>query len=275
MAWQDERDEDQNVDPEVAAFVQQSTEGEDLAAPMSATMLDDDPPPEDIVEKAPIWLVTFGDVTALMLAFFVMLYSMSYLQSEKWDEVISILATRPQPEEEGKPQPTADRSITRVDLVPAFAPGYLQRILEQKLEADPVLAPVKLYGLEDQLILSLPGDTMFTDAGSSTLTAEAQTLLARLYTVFNTFGNRIDIHSHTDPNLPSSSSQFVDNWTLSLGRGLAVAQRLNELGYPGDFTVMGLGDSRYRYIDAAIPEALRFDLARRIDLVISPEARGQ
>ena len=275
MAFHDDPDPEEDVDPDVAAFVQQATGESDMGGAMMAGVLDDEPPPEDLVEKAPIWLVTFGDVTALMLAFFVMLYSMSYLQSEKWDEIISILATRPQPEEEGKPQPTADRSITRIEFVSAFSTGYLERILSQKLAADPVLQTIRLTGLEDQLVLSLQADDLFDGRGSTALTAQAEIVLARLYTVFTQFGNRIDVHAHTDPTAPSAGSVYADNWTLSLGQGLTIAQRLNELGYEGDFTVMALADSRYRYIDSNIPEAERFALARRIDLVISPEARGQ
>lgn len=275
MARDDVDMPDGEIDPDVAAFIEQTKGDEDLAIPMVSAVLEDGSPPEDIVEKAPIWLITFGDVTALMLAFFVMLYSMSHMQSEKWDAVISILATRSDLTQEGRPLPTAERSITRVDFVPAFSTGYLEQILTQSFEADPLMRRIRLTGLDEQLVISLPGDLLFEGLGSHALTAEAEEILGRLNALFNTFGNQIDIHSHTAPSAPPAGSVFRDNWTLSLGRGLVVAQHLNELGYPGDFTVMGLGSSRFLSIDADIPEARRFALARRIDLVISPEARGQ
>ena len=44
------------------------------------------------VEKAPVWLVTFGDIVALMLTFFVMLYSTAKIPSEKWDAVFGPMA---------------------------------------------------------------------------------------------------------------------------------------------------------------------------------------
>ena len=37
--------------------------------------------------RAPLWLITFTDVMALMLTFFVLLYSMSSPQEEKWEEM--------------------------------------------------------------------------------------------------------------------------------------------------------------------------------------------
>lgn len=276
MAWGNGDDDDlQDVDPEVAAYAQKLAELNGQAGDSESEIPDLPDALEDVVEKAPIWLITFGDVTALMLAFFVMLYSMSYLQSEKWDEVISILATRLQPEAEGQPKPSADRSMTRVEFVPAFSTGYLERILDQKLAADPILSNVRLTGLDDILVLSVQADTLFSQEGEAALKDEAQELLRRLYTVFIQFGNRIDVHSHTGPNPPSSSSSYADNWSLSLGRGLVVAQRLKALGYPGNLTVMGLGDSRYQNIDTAIPESRRFELSQRVDFVISSEAGGQ
>ena len=99
--------------------------------------------------------------------------------------------------------------------------------------------------------------------------------MRRLGVVFGQFGNRLDIKGHTDPIAPPSNSDYPDNWSLSLGRALAVAQALNNAGYPGEFTVLGLADSNYRYIDQDIPEQERYALARRVDIVIVPEARGQ
>jgi chemotaxis protein MotB len=230
--------------------------------------------PEDRVEKSAAWLVTFGDVTALMLAFFVMLYSMSQLQSEKWETVISVMATRDKPTAEGKPRPVGERTITRIDLVSAFPTGYLQRILETKLAEDPLLKTIRMTGLEDQLVLSLPTDTFFTGTGAQ-IDPKALPALRRLGVVFNQFGNRLDIKGNTDPTQPSSGSAYPDNWALSLGRGLAIAKVLNEAGYPGEFSVFGLGDSNYRFIDQDIPEQERYALARRVDIVIVPEARGQ
>lgn len=246
----------------------------EVSGHLHSGVLDDDLPEGEQVEKAPIWLVTFGDVTALMLAFFVMLYSMSHLQSEKWDAVISILATRDDPVVDGDPRPVGERTITRVDLVGAFPVGYLQRILEEKLEADPVLSMVRLSGLDGALVMSLPADQIF-DGPGAVLNDLGRRALARLAVVFGQFGNRLDVHGNTDPLPLPDQSDYADKWELSLGRAMAVAKSLRENGFDGDFTVMGLADSGYRHIDPSIPEARRLTLSRRVDIVILPEARGQ
>ena len=40
-----------------------------------------------------IWLVTFADVIALLLAFFVMLFSMSNIKTEPWNVIISQISS--------------------------------------------------------------------------------------------------------------------------------------------------------------------------------------
>lgn len=237
-------------------------------------VLEDQGPPEDRLEKAPIWLVSFGDVTALMLAFFVMLYAMSHLQSERWEAVISVLATRERPVAEGEPRPIGERTTTRISLVDAFPTGYLQRILEEKLGEDPFLSGIRMTGLEDQLVLSLPAADFF-DGGGAALSEAGRRALGRIATVFGQFGNRIDIRGHAAPEPPAPGTPFEDAAEISLARALAVAKTLAASGYRGNPTVMGLGDSEFRHIDPALPEDRRYELARRVDLVIVPEARGQ
>lgn len=257
------------VDPKQRSMLEAAAEGEiEVEMALHSDVLDDDPPQEEEVERAPIWLVTFGDATALMLAFFVMLYSMSHLQSEKWDQIVSLIATRQEPVKDGEPKPVGERTIVRVTLVPAFETGYLQRILEEKLERDPALSDIRITGLDDQLVLSLPSETLFP-SDSAVLNEAGNRVLSRLAVIFRQFGNRMDIRGHTPPD------GSIDGWARSLGRAVSVAQALEADGISGEFTVFGLADSGYRAIDPSIPEARRLALSDRVDIVILPEARGQ
>lgn len=241
---------------------------------LESVAMDMESVPEDVVEKAPIWLVTFGDVTALMLAFFVMLFSMSHLQSEEWDAIISILATREQPVSEGDPRPVGERTVSRIDLVAALPVGYLERILREKLAAEPELSNIRITGLDEQIVLSLFTDDIF-GGDATTLSPRGERVISRLSVVFRQFGNSMLIRGHTDPDPPPRSLGFDDNWDLSLARALTVARALNEAGYGGNFTVLGLGDSAYRHLDRNYSEPRRYQLARRVDIVILPEASGQ
>ena len=76
------------------------------------------------------WLVTFADVMALMLAFFVMLFSMSNIQTETWDAIISQISSSETPKKEETPRPQATKNIATVKLTEALSLDYLANVLE-------------------------------------------------------------------------------------------------------------------------------------------------
>ena len=228
---------------------------------------------EDEMEKPAPWLVSFGDVTALMLTFFVMLFSMSHIPSEKWDTVIALISTRINPEQADRPKPTSELNIASVSLVNALPTAYLNRIFTEKLSRDPVLNAARVTELDGQVVISLPSASLFRP-GHAGLLPEANEAIFRLGGVLSQIGNRIDVQGHTDPDPPRANG-FDSNWSLSLARALTVSQALEGAGYPGRLTAVGLADSGYRHLDTALSEERRYELARRVDLVILPDADGQ
>ncbi|WP_425406003.1 flagellar motor protein MotB [Hwanghaeella sp.] len=229
--------------------------------------------PEDKIEKSPAWLVSMGDVTALMLTFFVMLFSMSYVKSERWDEIISLLNRATEPSEIQKPIPTSERAIPSVEVLPGLSTDYLHRILQEKLSRDPILASARITPLEGQVVISLPSDVLFA-SGSVQLGDEALAAVRELAGVLAQVGNQAEIVGHTDP-LPPPEGSYPSNWDLSLARALRVANSLTEAGYRGRFAAIGMGDSRFRHLDPSLPEERRYELARRVDVVLRSEAGGQ
>ena len=228
---------------------------------------------DDGVEPAPARLISMGDVTALMLTFFVMLFSMSHLKSERWDEIISLINTSIEPNRIEEPAPVSDQNISTIVVLGGLSTDYLNRILEEKLGRDPILSQARLTALQDQVAVSLPSDLLF-EPGGDTLAPGAFEAIARLSGVMAQIGNQVDIVGHTDP-APTRSEIFSTNWALSLGQALKVADTVRRAGYEGDFSAYGMGDSRYRHIDARLPEEERYALARRIDIVFRAEAGGQ
>ncbi len=56
-------------------------------------------PPKQKVSQA--WLITFTDLTALMLTFFVLLFSMSEVRQGAWDAVVQSLSVKLNPVKAG------------------------------------------------------------------------------------------------------------------------------------------------------------------------------
>jgi len=228
---------------------------------------------EEGAEKPPAWLISMGDVTALMLTFFVMLFSMSYVKSEKWDEVTSLLNRKLQPTDLTKPAPISEMNIPSVQVLPGLSTDYLHRILSEKLAADPILSQAVLTPLESTMVISLPSEAMF-DTGQDSLSEEAVRAISDLAAVLILVGNQIEVVGHADP-LPPEDGPYANNWELSLARALKVANVLTEAGYTGRFAAIGRGDSRFRHLDPRIPEEKRYALSRRVDVVLYSVAGGQ
>ena len=67
-------------------------------------MFAEDQQPEPLQTRN-IWLVTFADVIALLLAFFVMLFSMNNIKSETWNAITLQISPSKTPKNQENPLP--------------------------------------------------------------------------------------------------------------------------------------------------------------------------
>jgi chemotaxis protein MotB len=214
------------------------------------------------------WLVTFADISALMLAFFVMLFSMSSLKLDKWQAVVSRM-TQGEPEKvQLRPKPISQYSMPTVDIPPALPLGYLSQVLDEKLKPQVDSGEVWIQRLDGLVVISLPTDMLFKP-DKATLTPRASKALFGVASALAQIGNQIDVQGHTAP-AASPKTGIAWKWRLSLERAAAVADDLKRIGYQGNPAILGLADSRFGFLDPKIPEARRLALARRVDLVIHP-----
>ena len=224
--------------------------------------------------SSPTWLLLFADVAALLLAFFVMLFAMSNVQSEKWDSVVAMLSTRETAKDEiVRPTATAKLNIATVELDTALPLDYLGIVLQEKLQRDDILNRAILNLQDQQLVISLPGDALF-EPGQAETTQSAREALFRIGAVLSTIGNQIDVRGHTGRE-QVGESPYQSNWELSLARAVAVANELRRTGYTRAITALGLADSRFEHISHGLSAERRNELAARVDLVIHPFSGDQ
>ena len=224
--------------------------------------------------KPPPWLLTFADVTALLLAFFVMLFSMSDLQTERWATIASQVSTQETlAADQVVPIPQATETVGAVKVIEALPLEYLANVLQEKLSEDEILKRAVLHRLDRLVIVSLPSDALFPP-GKAELTDQAHEALFRLGGVISTLGNKIDVHGHTDPD-PTTDSDYDSKWAMSIARAITVAKKFRETGYVRKITMLGLADSRFTHLDPNLPEETRNRLARRVDVVVHPTTGEQ
>lgn len=223
----------------------------------------------------PGWLVTLVDLVSLMLAFFVMRFAMTTIDSPSFDNAaasISIALGKTVSTIEGAAPPQVLGVETERRGV-GFRLSYLEPLLRAKLARDPVLQSARIERSGDRLIVSLPSDLLF-GTGAAVLTPSARVAVAELSTALATLPNRIEILGHADPRPITSGGALGSNRALSLARADAVAVALVDAGLPRMPVSAGMGDSRFYAVDPTAPMERRYALARRVEVVILPE-RGR
>jgi len=208
-----------------------------------------------------VWLITFTDLVALMLAFFVMLFAMSNVKLTEWRSIIDSLSqtlrhevTRPET------APTSAFNIGTIFRKRAIDIDYLASVLADATAGQALLGQGRVQRLEDRLVIGLTGDALF-DAGGARLTAAGRDALFVLGGVLRNIGNQVDVNVHAGPNEPAGGD-YASGWELATARGAAIANALHESGYADDIVAFG---------HTAGPPAAD---PRRVEIVVRPTAGG-
>ena len=222
------------------------------------------------------WMITFADLLSLLLAFFVLMFTMSSINNGAWKAVADSLAQRLKA---GEPR-TASRDLA-ADNFPRAAQDnavdldYLRAVLQQKADDVPLLQRARLTRETDRLVIALPADLLF-EPGQARLTETAAAAIAVLGDVFRGVENRLEVEGHSDPVPIVGDGPYPSNWELSLARAIVVANTLRTAGYGAEITAYGLADSRYfESAPADAADTTRDAFSRRVDLIVRDQpARG-
>ncbi|MGM0602290.1 MAG: flagellar motor protein MotB [Bacillota bacterium] len=218
---------------------------------------------------SPAWMTTFGDMMTLLLVFFVLLYSFSSLDVQKFKGFISALQNQLGVLEGGKTIIDAP-NITAGDISEDLgdAPQNLGRVMEQMqeyIDNNNLNDRVNIDRKRKGLVISLTGEILY-DLGRADLKAQGEEVLTMIAENLKELPNDIMIEGHTD-YLPINNQQYPSNWELSTARAVNVIKYLIE---EKDFTPSRLsaaGYSKYRpVVDENNPEALAKN--RRVEIVI-------
>ena len=227
-------------------------------APVSTISEEASGPP--VEEGAPSWTVTFGDMMSLLLTFFILLFSMSELEMEKFllaseslreamggtnEEAITdptgLLPDSVDPElnmekpgsEEGAVQrPPASLGLEG-EVLEEFADSYLDVIRErlQRFVDENGLAETVAVDKEDEgVFLRMESGTLF-GSGEAVIRTDARKVLSYLSDITRELNVAVVVAGHAD-NQPIRSSTFASNWELSAARAAGVARHLVGDGHP-------------------------------------------
>lgn len=214
------------------------------------------------------WIVTFADLLALLLTFFVLLFAMSSVKYDAWRALVDALSERLSVAQDWQtPWLPNDRSVGRVFVARAVNLDYLDRVLDDKIARHPVLAQAVVHRLDDRLILSMPAELLF-EAGGAKLSPSAEAAVRDLSDGFKFVANQVEMIGHSDPEPLRENTLFASNWELSLARATALARVFVEAGYDRPINAFGVADAKFYDLDKDLSEELRIRLSRRVDLVV-------
>lgn len=218
------------------------------------------------------WLLTYSDVITLVLCMFVMLYSFSTIDIQKFEALVqSLNQTFSGVLDGGKiidPEPKDNLPIDIDDLDQDDNKDELDKDKDKDKDEDhskdkdfdkellevyeKITNLIRDYGLEDQVFIGVESkgveirftDGVFFDSGSAALKPSAFDLLNRLTYIFMEIDNEILVEGHTD-NRPINTPQFPSNWELSTSRALSVVRYFERQGInPERMGALGYGEYR-------------------------------
>ena len=235
---------------------------------------------EDPPKGSPAWMSTFSDLMNLLLCFFVLLFSMSTVDAQKFEMVIaslqssfSILPSGGSSIGEGE---MVSAGISQLEQLDAYFNNDTasegdsqdemseetsqtaqelyeqQELAESEQMAQNAEQIAQQYGIQDQVevdfnaqyvMLTLNGALLF-DSGKSEIREDAYPLIDKIGAILQSYdSNVIEIEGHTD-NVPIHSSKYTDNNVLSMYRALTVADYIRGITTldPGHIKSSGRGE---------------------------------
>ena len=227
-------------------------------------------------EEIPEWIVTFADVSMLLLTFFVLLFSMSTLDKQKFTESFSsVLETFGGSQMKHIAPMDAQKdaaSMPTIQDIKALIESQRKVFNETRsfLSRTALENDVSASFDDGIITLRVPSEVMF-GPGSVELRPEAIPFLLKLKDFFLKMRDQsISIRGYTDNSAIVPGSRFKDNWELSALRAVNVLRFMLAEGIElVRLTATGLGD-----LDPLLPNTTEENRAknRRVEFVLERRA---
>lgn len=242
-------------------------------------------------EKHDRWLVSYADFITLLFAFFVVMYSISFINEGKYrvlSDSIS-LAFDPRKENLNIKLQQPDRPSDVLPLVIARnrqGNDFLQQEREEDvIELRAIASRVKqdLTDLVDRELVSIEEKDQWLEveikssilfpSGSATPSDTADSVLEKIAAILKGYDNQVQVEGFTD-NVPITNDIYPSNWELSAARAASVVHLFTRAGVdPARLSAVGYGE--YKPI-ASNETAKGRGKNRRVNIIILSDsiARG-
>jgi chemotaxis protein MotB len=217
--------------------------------------------------KSSGWLTTFNDLVTLLMVFFVLLFTMSTVDTRKMQDFqyalqsglgiletgnkvsISVIKTEGEQNKQGSSQPG----------------GELVDQIRQLAEAD---LDIQVTHTHQGTRLSFEDQVLF-NFGRATINPAGFVFLDKIADVLDKIQYAVRVEGHTD-NVPIQTRRFPSNWELSVARAVSVVKYFAEVSNidPQRLSAVGYGESRPVAANDTLPNRAK---NRRVEILLLTE----
>jgi len=177
------------------------------------------------------WITTFSDLMSLLLTFFILLYSMSSVSLEKFQEASQSIQSALNGGAsviEGSTVEDIETEIETETIEEIIDPELIEMYNEVVafLETNEMTAQASVEYDKDGIYVNIQESILF-GSGSAIIADSGKNTLNNLGELIEQFENDVVIEGYTD-NVPMYNADFSSNWELSTGRALSVLRYLSE-----------------------------------------------
>lgn len=208
------------------------------------------------------WLATYSDTITLLLTFFILLYSISAVDSQKLSELSQAMQNALQ----GNIEVSELENITDLKVQTGNTDyENLVEKLNKVIESNGLTEVIKIREEDRGVVLQLD-ETILFDSGKADLKVNSKDVLETITTIINNTDNDVLVEGNTD-NVPMNTEKYGSNWELSTARAVSVVRHFVEVQNidPTRFAVKGYAE--YKPLVANTTEENK-SINRRVDILI-------
>jgi chemotaxis protein MotB len=242
------------------------------------------------------WLLTYADMITLLMALFMVLFSISSVNTSKFETLKEVLSDAFAPRvvdggagivggggQDELDQPRPEPPIPAIAPIPLDTPRNeaernanarseqeefvrLKRLLDEYARANGFADHVETEIRQRGLVIRVLTDRVLFDSASATLKPQATPLLGQIARLVNLdLRHPVAVEGHTDP-LPIATAYYPSNWELSGARAASVVRFMTARGI-GAPRLSATGFADLRPIAANSTEQGR-SRNRRVEIVL-------
>jgi chemotaxis protein MotB len=202
--------------------------------------------------NAPIWLLSWGDLTTLLLTFFVMMYDVGSIDQTELDIVLSAFQglgnrTGGNTLQVGKMAELGNTMMSLPSMEKGQALARARKTAVSSFQPEIKSRLVRVKEDERGLVISLASDAYFKPGSAEINIEDTRTLLQRMAALLSSpelADRKFRIEGHTDNTPTAPGGLYPTNWELSTARSTTVLHYLVDLGVnEKQFQAAGFADT--------------------------------